>query len=93
MPTSSLTFSGDIGGVAAPGGATFDGTTYSVRASGADIWDVADSFQYVYKPLAGDGSIEARVVGEQRRERFRAGVGRGHRRVPGVHHHRHTRLR
>jgi hypothetical protein len=32
------------------------------------------------------------VMGEQRRERRRAGVGRGHRRVPGVHHHRHARL-
>ncbi len=31
-------------------------------------------------------------MSEQRRERRRAGVGRGHRRVPGVHHHRHTRL-
>jgi hypothetical protein len=53
----------DIGGVAASGSATFDGTGgYSVHASGGDIWDVADSFQYVYKPLTGDGSIEVRAV-------------------------------
>src|SRR5262249_19662715 len=36
--------------------------TYTVNGSGSDIWDVADSFQFVYKPLSGDGSIEARVV-------------------------------
>jgi hypothetical protein len=35
---------------------------------------------------------QLRVAGEQRRERFRAGVGRGHRLVPGMYHHRHTRL-
>jgi Bacterial lectin/Legume lectin domain/Fibronectin type III domain len=56
----------DIGGVAAPGGATFDSSgTYTVNASSFDIWDTNDSFQYVYKPLSGDGSIEARVVSEQ----------------------------
>jgi hypothetical protein len=53
----------DLGGVAAPGGATFDGLgAYTVQASGSDIWDVSDSFQYVYKPLTGDGEIDARVV-------------------------------
>src|SRR5262249_12930168 len=56
----------DIGNVGLPGSATFDGLgTYSVNGSGSDIWDVADSFQFVYKPLSGDGSIEARVVSEQ----------------------------
>jgi hypothetical protein len=56
----------DLGGVAAPGSATFDSSTgkYTVNASSFDIWDVADSFQYVYKPLAGDGEIVARVVQE-----------------------------
>jgi hypothetical protein len=54
----------DIGAVAAHGSATFDpGTgTYAVQASGSDIWDVADSFQFVYKPLVGDGEIVARAV-------------------------------
>ncbi|HZN33958.1 MAG TPA: hypothetical protein VFB80_09075, partial [Pirellulaceae bacterium] len=67
QPAPVGTFLGhqDLGGVAAPGTATFDGGLYTLRASGSDIWDVADSFQYVYKPLAGDGTIEARVVGVQ----------------------------
>src|SRR5262249_38651837 len=56
----------DIGAVAVRGGATFDGVgAYTVRASGSDIWDVADSFQYVYKPLTGDGEIVARAVSVQ----------------------------
>ncbi len=53
----------DVGAVGLPGNATFDGIgTYSVNGSGSDIWDVADSFQFVYKPLSGDGEIVARVV-------------------------------
>src|SRR5207302_1496342 len=56
----------DVGNVGFAGSATFDGVgTYTVNGSGSDIWDVADSFQFVYKPLSGDGSIEARVVSEQ----------------------------
>jgi hypothetical protein len=53
----------DIGGVAAPGGATFDSSgTYTVNASSFDIWNTVDSMQYVYKPLTGDGEIDVRVV-------------------------------
>jgi hypothetical protein len=53
----------DVGAVGLPGSASFDGIgTYSVNGSGSDIWDVADSFQFVYEPLSGDGEIVARVV-------------------------------
>jgi hypothetical protein len=67
VPAPVGTFLGhqDVGGVAAPGNATFANNTYSLQASSFDIWDVADSMQFVYKPLTGDGSIEARVVSEQ----------------------------
>ena len=36
-----------------------------MRGSGVDIWGVADSFHYAYQPLAGDGSITARVATQQ----------------------------
>src|SRR5207248_5916901 len=63
VPVGAFAGHQDIGQVAAPGGATFDQTgAYTVRASGSDIWDTSDSFQYVYKPLVGDGEIVARVV-------------------------------
>jgi len=35
--------------------------TYTVRGSGADIWNEADEFHYVYKELSGPGSIIAKV--------------------------------
>ena len=36
--------------------------SYTVIGSGADIWDKADQFHYVYKRLSGDGEIIARVA-------------------------------
>jgi hypothetical protein len=35
---------------------------YTVTGGGADIWDRADAFHYVFKSLEGDGEIIARVV-------------------------------
>jgi hypothetical protein len=53
----------DIGAVGFPGSASFDPTgSYTANASGSDIWDVADSFNFIYKPLSGDGEIVARAV-------------------------------
>lgn len=52
----------DIGSVAAAGGASYSGATFTVRGSGADIWGTADEFRFVYRTLTGDGSILARVA-------------------------------
>jgi hypothetical protein len=35
--------------------------TYTINASGTDIWETADEFRYVYKQLSGTGSIIAKV--------------------------------
>ena len=35
---------------------------YTIQGSGADIWGTADSFEYAYAPVKGDGSIIARVA-------------------------------
>jgi hypothetical protein len=35
-----------------------------VTGFGNDIWGTADSFHYVYQPLAADGSISAQVVSQ-----------------------------
>jgi hypothetical protein len=35
--------------------------TYTMTASGADIWNVADEFHFAYKMLTGTGSIVAKV--------------------------------
>ena len=36
--------------------------TYTITATGADIWNLADEFHYAYKTLTGVGSIEAQVL-------------------------------
>jgi len=35
--------------------------TYTMTASGTDIWDTADEFHFAYKTLSGPGSIVARI--------------------------------
>jgi regulation of enolase protein 1 (concanavalin A-like superfamily) len=52
----------DIGAVGAAGSATASGGTFTVAGAGADVWGTADAFRFTYRPLAGDGSIVARVA-------------------------------
>jgi len=52
----------DIGGVAQAGSASVNGSTWSVTASGADVWGTADQFHFVHQLLTGDGSVVARVA-------------------------------
>lgn len=53
----------DIGAVAAAGSASASGGVFTVRGSGADIWNGADEFRFVHRTLSGDGQITARVTG------------------------------
>ncbi len=55
----------DIGAVSSAGSATYSSGTFSVTATGADIWGTADAFHYVYQTFTGDGSITARVASLQ----------------------------
>ena len=52
----------DIGPVERTGRTTIDNGRFTIQSSGKDISSRTDGFRYVYKPLNGDGSIEARVV-------------------------------
>jgi phosphatidylserine/phosphatidylglycerophosphate/cardiolipin synthase-like enzyme/uncharacterized Zn-binding protein involved in type VI secretion len=52
----------DIGAVGVAGAVQASGGGFTVSASGADIWDTADGFHFVYLPLDGDGEIAARVT-------------------------------
>ncbi len=52
----------DIGTPALAGSATWNGSAFTVRGGGNDIWDNADSFHFVYQPLNGNGEIRARVA-------------------------------
>lgn len=44
----------DIGGPAAAGNVLFDGETWTVVGSGADIWDSADHFHFLWTRVEGD---------------------------------------
>jgi hypothetical protein len=53
----SLWFIGNPAGfIEAPAG------TYTISASGEDIWNESDQFRYVWKQLSGEGSIIAQVL-------------------------------
>ncbi len=55
----------DIGSVGVDGRARYDAGLFTLKGSGADIWGTADAFRFVYRPLTGDGAIQARVVSVQ----------------------------
>jgi len=50
-----------VAGVGAPFVETADGTVL-ITGGGADIWNTADEFRYVYKSLSGNGSMTVRVL-------------------------------
>ena len=52
---------GDIGDVAAAGSANFDGSTWTVTGSGADIWNTADEFHFAYRPQQTAFEAQTRV--------------------------------
>ena len=52
----------DVGSPAMKGSASFSSGTYTIRAGGADIWDTADQFNYVYQQVTGDVDVKARVA-------------------------------
>ena len=56
----------DIGSVAAVGGVNYSAGTFSVIGSGADIWNSADAFRFVYQSAKSDCSIVAKVLSVQR---------------------------
>lgn len=65
----------DIGAVGLAGNATANDGAWTVQGAGADIWGGADAFHFVYRPLAGDGEITARVEAMQNTGAFaKAGI-------------------
>lgn len=54
----------DVGSPALAGSATYAGGTFTVLGSGADVWGGADEFHFVDQALSGDGTLVARVAGQ-----------------------------
>jgi hypothetical protein len=59
---------GPIGDVFAAGSAKFDEQTkkYTIKGSGADIWNNSDQFHFAWQPVEGDCEIIARVTSIQK---------------------------
>ena len=54
----------DVGSPTPSGSASYGNGVYTVNGSGTDIWGTNDQFNYVYQPLAGNGTIVARVTSQ-----------------------------
>jgi regulation of enolase protein 1 (concanavalin A-like superfamily) len=57
--------SGDVGGVSAPGAFGETNGVMTITGDGADIWNRADAFHYVYQAMKGDVALTVRVTGIQ----------------------------
>src|SRR4051812_11353420 len=67
--------SADVGNTAIAGSATQAGETWTVSASGDDIWSTADAFHFLYRFAPVIGSVVARVDDLQNTNPFaKAGV-------------------
>ncbi len=55
----------DIGNPASIGGQSFSNGKWTIRGSGADIWNDYDQFHYVWQHLSGDGSITVHITAHQ----------------------------
>ena len=54
----------DIGNVGIAGGQALTSGSWTIQGAGGDIWDVADSFHYVWQSLATDGGVSTRVLSQ-----------------------------
>ncbi len=51
----------DVGSPTIAGTSSFDQGTFTITASGADIWGLSDQFHFVYQQVSGDVDVIARV--------------------------------
>jgi hypothetical protein len=65
IASTAVWTSSDVGAVGVAGSWAAAGGQIRVTGAGADVWDTADAFQIVWRPLAGDGEIVARVAAVQ----------------------------
>jgi regulation of enolase protein 1 (concanavalin A-like superfamily) len=54
--------SGDIGKPTVAGSTSYASGSYTIKAAGADVWDTADQFHYVYQSVTGNVDVVARVA-------------------------------
>ena len=77
----------DVGAVGVFGSASYTGGTFTVAGAGnGTMFTTADSFHFVYQPLAGDGTIVARVVSVQGSSAAQIGIMVRETLNPGANH-------
>src|SRR5215472_8006374 len=54
----------EIGGATPAGSQVLSGGTWTIQGGGGDLWGTSDQFHFVWQPLAGDGTVSARVVAQ-----------------------------
>ena len=65
----------DVGAVGIAGSAGFTNGTFTVSGAGqGTFFTISDGFHFVYQPLAGDGTMVARVVSVQGSSAAQAGI-------------------
>jgi hypothetical protein len=78
----------DIGDVKAPGSSSWTAGTFHEKSTGGDIWGTADAMHYIYRRIAGNGQITARVVSVQYTDAWsKAGVDLRASLIPSSQHY------
>src|SRR5258706_8315654 len=60
----------DIGNPITVGDQSLSGSTYTVKGAGNDIWSSLDTFHYVWQQIAGDVTVNARVISQTNTDSF-----------------------
>ena len=55
---------GDLGTNGISGDTVWTNGVFAVTGSGADIWNTADGFRFVWQPRVGDGALTARITSQ-----------------------------
>lgn len=77
----------EIGNVVTNGWSWYEDSTFGLAAAGADIWNQADAFGYIFQPLNGDGVITTRIANQQPTDPWaKAGVMIRESLIPGSRH-------
>ncbi len=63
-PTPAPWSQADIGVVGQAGSNSASGNTITIAGAGADIWENADGFRFVYRTLTGDCEVEAQIASQ-----------------------------
>ena len=59
-----FTVNQDVGAPLLAGSSSYSAGTYTVAGSGSDIWNNSDQFQFLSRPMTGDGRLTAKVVSQ-----------------------------